>query len=342
MSLLEESRQFNQLVRSIDFESFKGAKVLISGGTGLIGGYLAAVLTIGAQEQGVQLSSPITVTGSRSNHFLKNLVDTNLVKIIPLQSILKNLSSENFTHTFHAASPASPDSFINFEQLVFLNAEIIPKLMQITSKKFIFFSTGEVYGTNAPEGVDENFQGQITELSSRVGYPNSKLRGEELIQDTFSRFECTPIIARLFHTFGPGISPNDTRTFSSFLYQALNSGEITMFSLGEQIRSFLHLSDTTKALLLLAKSEASKSCETFNIGSSDPVSIGEFAHLISSKTKSKITRNSPANFSLSPNQILLPNTDRLKKLGWSQSVTMSETIDDTLHWMRLPLEKQQF
>lgn len=342
MSLLEESYQFNQLIRSIDFEKFEAAKVLISGGTGLIGGYLAAVLAIGAQEQGVNLNGPLALTGSRPHHFLNNLIDANLVRIVPLQSILDRPLNNNFTHTFHAASPASPNSFSDLEPLTFLNFGVIPQLMQITSKSFIFFSTGEVYGTNAPKEVRENFQGQITQLSSRVGYPNSKLKGEELIREIFSRFECRPIIARLFHTFGPGISPNDTRTFSSFLYQALNTGEITMYSLGEQIRSFLHLSDTTKALILLAKSEVLKSCETFNIGSNLPLSIGEFANLIATKTNSKIIRDLEVSFTLSPNQILLPNTDRLNKLGWSQSVNIIDTLDDTINWMRLPLEKQQF
>jgi nucleoside-diphosphate-sugar epimerase len=342
MSLLEESRQFNQLIKSIDFENFESAKVLISGGTGLIGGYLAAVLAIGAQEQGVHLRGPITLTGSRSHHFLNNLLDANLVKIISLRSISERPPHEHFTHTFHAASPASPDSFSDLESLTFLNSGIIPQLMQVTSKSFVFFSTGEVYGTNAPKGVKESFQGQITQLSARVGYPNSKLKGEEFIRETYSRFECTSIIARLFHTFGPGISPNDTRTFSSFLYQALHAGEITMHSLGEQIRSFLHLSDTSKALILLSKNEASSTCETFNIGSTLPLSIGEFANLIATKTNSKVTRNSQANFSLSPNQILLPNTDRLEKLGWSQSVSIADTLDDTINWMKLPVEKQQF
>ena len=342
MSLLAESRQFNELIRVADFESFEGAKILITGGTGLIGGYLATALAIGAQKQGVKLNGPITLTGSRPHHFLNNLVNSSLVEITPLQSILEKSFTKKFTHTFHAASPASPDSYADVESLTFLNSGIIPQLMQLTSKRFIFFSTGEVYGTNARKGVEENFQGQITQLSSRVAYPESKLKGENLLRTTFSDYQCTPVIARLFHTFGPGIQPNDTRTFSSFLYQALNVGGIAMYSPGDQIRSFLHLSDTTKALMHLANSKTVDGCETINIGSKIPITIREFADLIAKKTKSKIIFERFANFPMSPNPILVPNTDRLEKLGWSQSVNIVESLDDTINWMKLPVEKQQF
>ena len=342
MSLLAESRQFNELIRAADFECFESAKILITGGTGLIGGYLAAALAIGAQKQGVRFKSPITLTGSRPHHFLDNLVNSSLVEIAPLQSIIEKPLLNSFTHTFHAASPASPDSYSNMESLTFLNSGIIPHLMKLTSKRFIFFSTGEVYGTNAPKGVEENFQGQIAQLSSRVGYPESKLKGEKLLRATFSQYECTPVIARLFHTFGPGISPNDTRTFSSFLHQALNVGGITMYSPGDQIRSFLHLSDTTKALMHLAKDQAVDTCETINIGSRIPFTIREFADLIAKKTKSKIIFNPLANFPMSPNPILVPNTDRLERLGWFQNVNISDALDDTINWMKLPTERQQF
>ena len=92
----------------------------------------------------------------------------------------------------------------------------------------------------------------------------------------------------------------------------------------------------------LAKDQAVDTCETINIGSRIPFTIREFADLIAKKTKSKIIFNPLANFPMSPNPILVPNTDRLERLGWFQNVNISDALDDTINWMKLPTERQQF
>lgn len=342
MSLVSNSPIFGNLLETASLSFLDDARVLICGGTGLVGGYLTATFARGCAQQGIKLHQPITVTGGRKDHYLQKLVSEGLVEIVPLEILLDRKFSKEFTHTFHAASPASPNNYSNGEVLNYLNIKILPRLIELTSKLFLFFSTGEVYGTTAPFGVDEEFHGPLTESESRLPYPLAKVTGEQILRE-MAHFSDFPIkVARLFHTFGPGISERDPRTFSSFLYQGHNEGQIILRSSGDQIRSFLHLADAVRGVIALSSQSKEEVFDITNIGSTLPTSIKEFASLVAILTESKITFDSRTQFELSPNEVMVPNTNRLRTLGWEQSISLSEAINDTLAWLRLPKRGRDF
>lgn len=342
MSLIKYSIHFEDLVKTMDLSSLEGGRILVCGGTGLIGSYLTAALARGCSNQGVSLNGPITITGRRSNHYLKLLQSKGLIRIRSLDSILAKETEEMFTHVFHAASPASPDRFKERNILRFLNYDILPILLGKTSKVFIYFSTGEVYGVQAPLGVSENYRGVITDSVDRSAYPTSKLLGEQRLNELSNESACEIKIVRFFHTFGPGVSKSDSRAFASFLYEALKTREVHLNSDGRQIRSFLHLADTVRALFFFIQDPNRIKLDVVNVGSSNPVSMIAFANAVSELTNSKLVINSTSSFELSPNEILVPNTSKLKKTGWRQEVDLTETINDTLTWMKLSSTNQQY
>jgi UDP-glucuronate decarboxylase len=341
VTLLNRSGHFNELIRTTDFSFLENARILICGGTGLIGGYLAAALARGCQEQGILLETRIVVTGRRDDHYLHKLEKEGLLEVIQLQSVLDARESQRFTHTFHAASPASPNQFSEHETLNFLNYKILQNLVDMTSEQFIFFSTGEVYGINAPFAVEESYRGAIANSKSRSSYPKSKLRGEQLLNEIAADRQCALGVVRLFHTFGPGVNEKDPRVFSSFLHQAIKERSITLRSNGTQVRSFLHLADAIRGVLQIFANHEPVGVKILNVGSSIPVSIKSFALLVADLTNSQVIYDSPPDFEMSPNHILVPSTKELEKLGWSQKINLAETIQDTLDWLSLsPSDKE--
>ena len=55
-------------------------------------------------------------------------------------------------------------------------------------------------------------------------------------------------MARIFNTYGPRMHPNDGRVVSSFIVQALQGKDITVFGEGQQTRSFCYVDDLIEGL----------------------------------------------------------------------------------------------
>lgn len=342
MTLLKHSKIFENLISEIDLSFLKQGRILICGGTGLVGGYLAAALAYGCREQGVHLASKILVTGRRRDHHLHNLEREGLLQITRIESILNEDARSKFSHTFHAASPASPNEYLDASTLHFLNHDILKKLVGITSESFFYFSTGEVYGTQAPLAVDESHKGVITSLATRAAYPISKIKGEQLLQGLAEGDRCSVKIMRLFHTFGPGVSPKDPRAFSTFLYQAVEDGTLRLRSSGSQVRSFLHLADTIRGISRISTRSHHAGAEVFNVGSPIPVSIHTFADVVAELTNAQLTYESQTDYELSPNNMLVPSVGKLQSLGWEQKISLTESIQDVLTWLKLSQSEKQF
>lgn len=333
--MIDSSLIYRKLLKH-EVQGFKQARVLITGGTGLVGGYLAASLAHSCYLHNISLDGPIVVTGNGNSHFLSHLISRGLVSVDAIQTLVSNKKQQKFTHTFHAASPASPTSFSNAGELRYLNEEIIPNLLEITTKSFVFISTGEVYGESHLKEFHEEYSGFINTQLQRAIYPLTKRAGENLLLDLQNQTDTSVSIVRLFHSFGPGIRKSDTRSFAQFFYQALEGNQITLYSDGSQIRTFLHLFDVVRGLLFIAQKRRQDSRVIFNLGSSEPISILEFASRIKDVTGAKLlTGVGNKDYVSSPNVSIVPNIERISSFGWQQKITLNATIVDVWRWLSL-------
>lgn len=343
MTLIDSSSIFRSFLPHLIVGHLQNARILVTGGSGLVGGYLVSSIARACKFQGVSPEWPIVVTHRRNNHFLHELAKEGLVRLVKLEDVYKD-SKSRFTHTFHAASAASPKAFADTQNLKFLNIEILPALLTITSEVFLFFSSGEIYGSNAPSNVQETFNPETTSSTSlRHQYPFSKLAGESLLNSIADKSPARTRIVRLFHTFGPGISPEDVRTFSNFIYDAINKQSITMYSKGDQIRTFLHLADTVRGLMYLSDPGlVSEHCATFNLGSTSPHTIRSFAETVAKITQAKILEDYQSPFELSDRNVLVPSTSKMQLIGWNEEVNLQMIVEDTISWLIQTEEQKQF
>jgi len=86
-------------------------------------------------------------------------------------------------------------------------------------------------------------------------------------------------IARIFHTFGPGLNLNDGRVFSDFINDGLQHRNITIKGNKNIKRAFLYIQDATIMFFLILLS--SKNGEVYNVASDkNEVSVDRLAQTV--------------------------------------------------------------
>jgi UDP-glucuronate decarboxylase len=326
--------EVESISRRFDFQEFANKKVVITGASGLIGGYLTSTLLLCTKFLGKQ--APKIFAVSKSGIF-PNLQD--LSKDPRLNFCKVNLEVEQVDFDFeiliHAASTASPTKLVSRDSIFNVNTNLLReiRLNPNSVEKVLFISSGEVYGSKAPRHITEAYIGKIDQSTYRANYPEAKLEGEKL---THSLVEVgiEGSIARLFHTFGPGIRADDGRSFADFIYEATSGRPPLLKSSGNQIRSFLYLEDTIVGLF---KTLFSNVHGPVNIGSEAGISILEFAKKISciAGLKGEVQFDFTEKVTkLSPNDVIVPSNSKLSSMGWSQEIDIDLSIERTINWVR--------
>jgi nucleoside-diphosphate-sugar epimerase len=334
LDYLIDTKRLDLFSTYVDFSSFNGKKILITGGTGMIGSYLAEAIIRGSELQGVS-PHKIMITGKSPAPELIQKFASN--KNVDVSIDLFDSSSKDSCYevVFHLASPASPKQYQNLESLIQINSECLVNVINSCTEKFVFISTGEVYGNKGGILTEED-HGVFGHESPRDWYPYAKLKGEETSKQLCTEFNSELNIIRLFHTFGPGVRKYDGRSFADFLYSAASGEFPKLYSDGSALRTFLFSADAVLAMLLIATNGIN--LRTYNVGSDLPISIRDFAVKVSeiAGLKGKIEFDSKLARGLipSPNEALIPDLRRVSELGWSIRTTLDEAIENTLSFIK--------
>ena len=331
---LLSKEEIKSISERIDFQIFAGKRIVVTGASGLVGGYLTYALLECTAFLGAR--APLIVAVSRNGKFphLQSLIDDGRISF--LKADLEKVSLDfDFEILIHAASVASPTKQSSRESIFNVNCNLLKNIYECpgTTQKVLFISTGEVYGANAPKWVTEDFVGEIDGTSYRANYPEAKLAGEKIVY-SLNEIGIQGRIARLFHSFGPGLRADDGRSFADFLWASSAGNLPELKSQGSQIRSFLYLEDTIVGLLKVLISDIDT---PINVGSENEVSILEFAKNVSSIAgfAGQVDFNlDKTTTTFSPNNIVLPSTSRLVSLGWSQKIDLNKGIGRTIDWIR--------
>ena len=312
----------------------KGRRILITGGTGMVGSYLLEAICFGMQCLRIAPKEIRVFSGSLNFDSIQHLGHFEFIKFhnVPLLEID---AQENYDFLIHAASPASPTKFPTFEILRLVNSEILDKLITTGMEKVLFVSTGEVYGPRAQIPFLESTEIELDEKNARFAYPKSKIlgemRGKELSNAVSAKFN----VARLFHSFGPGMRKNDGRSFPDFIWKAAHLELPVLRSPGNDVRTFLYLRDTISAFFQIL--ENGENNGIYNIGSSHPISILDCAKKISNFAElggRVLIQNVQGDYIHSPIHSIIPNVDKLNQIGWKQEVDIDKMILRTLQWAR--------
>ena len=272
--------QLNRLVEAINH--LDGARVLLTGGTGLVGKWLieTANVACGNGAANIEIVVPTRDLSTLHATETKEIGFKNLL-LIEGDLLTDNLDIGKVDAIIHAATPASAKlNESNPAEMTRVNAQSMQSALKFAKNKtlFLFTSSGAVYG-NQPQSVSQipEIQDQpYSELTS--AYAKGKQLAESMCMQAGEAGACAPIVARLF-TFSGHYLPRDTHfAIGNFVQNALDRKSILINSDGLSRRSYLYGADM--AIWLWSALAKKNSPHPLHIGSEHSVSILELAQAV--------------------------------------------------------------
>ena len=137
----------------------------------------------------------------------------------------------------------------------------------------VLTSSSEIYGECFDKPVNEE-----APFNPKSAYAISKLAGEYYLQGYLKEFGLAYNIIRFFNVYGS----NQVAEFviPKFINMVTNNTPPTVYGTGEQVRSFCHIEDASKALVEITLNKKLRN-QSFNIGNDlEQISILALAHKI--------------------------------------------------------------
>ncbi len=263
-------------------------KVLITGGAGFIGSYLAGAYLSRGDE--VYVIDDLS-TGSLANiqSFAKNPLFHFVNDTILNRDVMLELTGICDVVAHLAAAVGVKlilDEPLKSIHTNIVGTEIVLELANKFRKKTFLASTSEVYGRNSQvplQETDIRIYGS-THLA-RWSYAATKAMDEFLALAYYRTKQLPIIIARFFNTVGPRQTGRYGMVIPRFVGQALRNDPITVYGEGSQTRNFTYVEDVVRGVIGLID-EPRAVGEIFNIGGTGEISINELAARVKSITNS--------------------------------------------------------
>jgi UDP-glucose 4-epimerase len=303
-------------------------RALVTGGAGFIGSHLIEVL--------VEEGWDVTILDNLSSGRLSNLTSRAMSKTkILTGDCTKSIDVRDALATgvdviFHFA--ANPEVRIElndagncYYQNVFGTYVLIQEIMKIGVEQFVFASSSAVYGDANEIPTTESY----SPLNPISPYGLSKLIAEELVSLACRFLECKALVLRFANIVGGRSQRGVVTDLVSKLTKG--DGELQILGDGTQTKSYLHVNDCVRAIMLAVKSQREK-VEILNVGSDDQISVTELA-------KAVIEENGLSGVSFvyvggveggrgweGDVRNMFLDTRKLVKLGWTARLNSEEAV----------------
>ena len=305
------------------------AKVLVTGGTGMIGRYLVPLLIERGNDvkvaslDGIELCHPKAIFKKLDLRDINNCMEV----------------CENVDEVYHLAgvkgSPKmcreQPADF--FVPTISFSINMMQAARKQGVKKYLFTSSVGVYNPSEIFREDDVWKTFPSENDKFAGW--AKRMGElqaEAYQVQYKDSNNLYCIVRPGNVYGrfDNFDPATGMVIPS-LISRLYHGEnpLKVWGDGTPIRDFIHASDVAEAMLFVMDNNIDK---PVNISSGNPTTIKKLVEIINS-----CFDNSNFEFTekgISGDNKRLMDVSRLKGFGWKPKVSLIEGIKDTVEWFR--------
>ncbi len=315
--------------------------VVVTGGLGFIGSFVTdAYLALGRKV--VIIDSMVSSVISTEPY------DTN-----PNCTVMKISVEEYFAsgggfigaeRVVHAASLVGPAGILRFAGR--LGHDIVEACQLVVEEcircdvPMVDFSSAEVYGRSGQLAETDTIEVPV-DYSVRIEYAIAKTLTEAIVANSRHR-GLRAIVIRPFNVTGPRQSEMGGFVVPTFVQQALQGDEMTVFATGEQLRSFLSVSDLTRFIVEHMDEALESGQLIYNIGNPDnEITVRGLAELVR-----QITESSSEIIYADAKKIhgdLYEEAESFQKnpvlvnapaVGWKPQVDLRELIQETIDYYR--------
>lgn len=296
--------------------------ILITGGTGYLGGRISAFLA--GQLPFLLRLTTLEPADGPAEVTVMDLLNTEQVE----------QACQGVRYVIHLAAMNEIDSGRDPAGAVKVNTQGTVNLLQAAQKqgvqRFIYFSTAHIYGAPLQGYIDENTMPRPVHP-----YAITHKAAEDFV---LASREMEPVVIRLSNAIGTPTHPEVDRwtlVVNDLCRQAVTRGAMELKSSGLQWRDFIAMSDVCRAVLHLLQMSAGQLAHgIFNLGGENPVQIYEIARMIARRCHALLgfepPVKRPAAFPGEEYKKIDYSISRLKATGFVLSGKVEQEIDETL------------
>lgn len=323
-------------------KQLSNCRIMVTGGTGLIGSLLINGLLEANDKYGLDCSLNIIVRNydKAINTFGERIKRHNIITGDIVEANLDRCSRVDYV--VHAASNTSSQSFVNepvetaITNLIGTN-NVLKFARENPPKKVIYLSTMEVYGEREEnEILDENTYLRLQSINARSSYPLSKAMSENLCNSYSIEYGIPSVILRLTQTFGPGVSYQDKRVFAEFARCAIEGKDIVLHTPGKTKRSYLYTVDAVKAIIMALCID--KMNGVYNVANTKTYcSIREMAELVSKSWGIDVISEIDYSneYGYAPVTASRMSVSKIHELGWTSTYNLNEMYVRLINYMKV-------
>jgi len=327
------------------WESARGRRIFISGGTGFFGAWLLESLVFCNRE--LNLNTTATVLSRDPGTFARRMSHIACEESIQLlQGDVRDfaLPDQEFEYVIHAASPTSAAEASNPAELLSTLHDGTERMLLLAKSrgtaKFLFTSSGAVYGRqpNDLSHIPEDYLGSPNWLDPNAAYAEGKRVSEQMCSILAAESDIHFTIARCFAFVGPHLPLNQHFAIGNFIGGAIAGRNIAIRGDGAPMRSYLYAADLAVWLwtMLFRKPEPPSNPSVFNVGSGEAISIADLARTVvealDPSLQIEIARQ-PSKGAQAEQYV--PDVRKAKaSLGLHPMIGLQEAINRTAAWYR--------
>ena len=207
---------------------------------------------------------------------------------------------------------------------------------QTNLKKFIYFSTDEIFGP-APPGVSYD---EYDRYNSTNPYSAAKAGGEELCVAFRNTYKVPVIITHTMNIFG--VRQHPEKFIPMCISNVLKGEKIFIHSDATRMnpgsRHYIHVEDVADAIHFLIENEANADmpgyCPKFNVVGKEEIDNLTLAQYIAEAVGKPLRYELVDFHSRRPGHDLRYSLsgERLKKAGWEPRISLRDSIKDVVDW----------
>jgi len=330
----------------VPWPALEGTTVAVTGASGLVASYLVEALLARNESHGSRIHVVAAVRNPvAARERFRSYEGREDLEIVEHDAAAPIAHPRRFQFLVHAAGNATPSLFGRdpvgtYAPNVLGTHHIMRRAKADQALGVLFLSSGAVHGALAADApaLREDVYGVVDPLDPRSSYAESKRMGETICRSWWVQHGVPVRMARLGHTYGPGMRRSDERAFAQFVFNAIDGNDIVLNSDGTAVRPYCYLADATVALLSLLLGGSNG--EAYLVANTSAMcSIRELAELIASLAPRpiKVRRASTA-----PPAEYVPNRDpahpldisKIRALGWEPRTGLHEGFRRTIESYR--------